>query len=356
MLSKISPFVFIIGAFLLLMLNGCSDRSSSSDPQVLGIVQSPNQKPIAKILVNQVDTNETNITVGDTVSFDASASSDPDGNIIAYEWRDGNGTLLTKGAKFDRVFDKNGSYEVILIVTDDKQESSQDKILIKVANKVILDPNPDSTPTNQSPVAKGKVYPLEINSMEKVYFQDDGSYDPDGDPITYKWVASNGVVLSYNKNWDINIPYEAEYDYDNDGIIKSTVTLYVTDSHGNVSSKSFEITVHKNNQAPTVDAVVDIGTHQVDYVRVPIGSKVKLLALANDSDGTIVSYEWRKQGDPTVIATTPSVTLQGTLSTLYVVSPYILSEGTNIFEVTVTDSDGATTTDTVVVFVYLTGI
>jgi plastocyanin len=57
--------------------------------------------------------------VGQTVSFDGSASSDPDGPLMAYEWDlDGNGSFETSGATPSRAYGPVGTITVKLRVTD----------------------------------------------------------------------------------------------------------------------------------------------------------------------------------------------------------------------------------------------
>ena len=64
---------------------------------------------------------------GETVTFDASASSDPDGEIVRYEWDfDGDGSVDVTGATVSYVFEEPGEYSVVLIVTDD--EGNQDSV------------------------------------------------------------------------------------------------------------------------------------------------------------------------------------------------------------------------------------
>lgn len=57
-------------------------------------------------------------TTGQTVQFNGSASSDPDGMVVAYDWNFGDGTSGT-GATPTHVYSSAGSYVVTLIVTDD---------------------------------------------------------------------------------------------------------------------------------------------------------------------------------------------------------------------------------------------
>lgn len=57
--------------------------------------------------------------VGQTVSFDGSASSDPDGPLTAYEWDlDGDGSFETSGATPSRAYGAAGTVSVKLRVTD----------------------------------------------------------------------------------------------------------------------------------------------------------------------------------------------------------------------------------------------
>ncbi len=61
-------------------------------------------------------------TAGDTVSFDASASSDPDGTIVSYAWEFGDGSTGS-GQFVTHAFTSSGSYSVKLTVTDNQGSS-----------------------------------------------------------------------------------------------------------------------------------------------------------------------------------------------------------------------------------------
>jgi PKD repeat protein len=61
-------------------------------------------------------------TAGDTVSFDASASSDPDGTIVSYAWAFGDGNTGS-GQFVTHAFTASGSYSVQLTVTDNQGAS-----------------------------------------------------------------------------------------------------------------------------------------------------------------------------------------------------------------------------------------
>jgi|GEM_PF-1199075 hypothetical protein len=56
-------------------------------------------------------------TVGERLTFDARESTDPDGDVVEYEWAFRRG--VEEGAVVERAFRRTGNYEVTLTVTDD---------------------------------------------------------------------------------------------------------------------------------------------------------------------------------------------------------------------------------------------
>lgn len=77
-------------------------------------VTSPNQAPVASFTFSP-----TNPDPGETVTFDASASTDPDGTIVSYTWDFGDGHTGS-GVSVTHVYGADGTYTVTLKVTDDK--------------------------------------------------------------------------------------------------------------------------------------------------------------------------------------------------------------------------------------------
>jgi PKD repeat protein len=53
-------------------------------------------------------------------TFDASGSSDADGDALSYKWDFGDGATAT-GATAQHAYSKNGSYQVRVIVSDDSK-------------------------------------------------------------------------------------------------------------------------------------------------------------------------------------------------------------------------------------------
>lgn len=83
------------------------------DPAVQGIVAEPNQGPIASLARDNVASL--------TASFDASESSDPDGEIVRYDWDFGDGeTVSTAGPNTTHVYARPGRYRVTVTVSDNE--------------------------------------------------------------------------------------------------------------------------------------------------------------------------------------------------------------------------------------------
>jgi hypothetical protein len=116
-----------------------------------------------------------------------------------------------------------------------------------------------------------------------------------------------------------------------------TVQLIVTDNDGGSASDTVVVTVNQalaDNQPPVAHAgldktVVDLNGDTLEFVRFDGRA-------STDPDGTIVSYNWTKDGNPFNNADAFTVTLP---------------LGVHTVELTVTDNQGATSSDTVVVTV-----
>jgi len=93
------------------------------------VTSPPNAPPIAKAGDDQ------SAAMGESVAFDGSASSDPDGTILSYLWNFGDGNTA-EGVTVSHVYDAVGSYTVTLTVTDDQGSAGVDTLAVNVSESL----------------------------------------------------------------------------------------------------------------------------------------------------------------------------------------------------------------------------
>jgi len=118
MLRRLSSLLLCIGLVL-----------SCSTPEVAGPPSNANRPPTAKIVTVPADS----IQEGSPMTFDASTSSDPEGDSLTYIWDLGDGLSAT-GPVAKRSYYQLGSHAVTLIVTDQHGESDTATTLVLVVN------------------------------------------------------------------------------------------------------------------------------------------------------------------------------------------------------------------------------
>ena len=89
-------------------------------------VQDTNQRPVADFVWEPAD----GIVAGDEVQF-TDKSKDPDGSIVAWEWKIGANTVTEQNPKF--TFNEFGDIEVTLTVTDNQRGKGSVKKTVHVA-------------------------------------------------------------------------------------------------------------------------------------------------------------------------------------------------------------------------------
>jgi PKD repeat protein len=86
------------------------------------------------------------IFVEEEVTFDASASSDPDGSIVSYEWDFDDGST-DSGEIVTHKYSEQGDYTAILTVTDNDGAKDTDKIFVHVKGEEVFTPEVTYTAT-----------------------------------------------------------------------------------------------------------------------------------------------------------------------------------------------------------------
>ncbi len=291
---------------------------SATDRIVLGIREEVEEKEVNERPVAVIDASDRFVGPGDLVVLNALRSHDPDGRITSYEW------ILRPGAEFafgdsnDPLitlrFNRNGFHRIDLRVTDNDGATDAEFVLILVS---------DVFAENERPVADMSADNEDVFAGETVNFDGSESYDPDGEIVNYNWDFGDGTTgTGINPSHIYNTPGGYE------------VTLTVTDDDGATDADDLVITVFESeiNQNPVADISVDSLNGFIGFPLNFDGSE------SYDPDGTIVSYLW-DFGDGAVGAG---------------VNPSHVYNTPGGYEVTltVTDDDGATDADDLVITVF----
>jgi len=159
-----------------------------------------------------------------TVLFYGGDSFDSDGQVVAYNWRFGDGQSVDNPLA-EHVYAQEGDYIATLTVTDDEGGIDTAEVLVSVEP-----PPPD---VNHPPVAVVDADPTEGAAPLTVRFDASFSRDPDGDAIVdYQWEFDDGQFGSGQV---------VHHTYDGAGEYRAVLT--VTDDKGAVGTSSVWVTV-----------------------------------------------------------------------------------------------------------------
>ncbi|MGH8582471.1 MAG: PKD domain-containing protein, partial [Gammaproteobacteria bacterium] len=242
-----------------------NDGQSDSTPDVVRI-STANSAPSAAAGPDQT------AFVGNTVTLDATASSDVDGDPITYRWSfttqpAGSQALLSDPTASRPSFtvDKPGDYFIQLIVNDGKADSAPDSVQVSTQNSApVADAGPDQS--------------VFVNTL--VQLDGGGSRDVDGDTLTYRWSllnkpAGSTAVLANDQAVNPSFTVDKPGSY--------TVQLIVND--GTVDGAPDQTVVSTQNSRPVADA----GDDQTAIV----GNTVTLDGNGSqDADGDNLSFAW----------------------------------------------------------------
>ncbi len=173
-----------------------------------------NQPPTARITASR-----TQALVDETITFDGSTSSDPDGSITQFAWSLGDGETSDQSS-VQHAYSEPGEYTVMLTVTDDEGADGQSSRQITISSD------------NQLPTANIQASKIQVEVSEEITFDGSGSSDPDGTIEQYAWTFGDGGTSSQQV---ATHAYSQTGDY--------TVTLRVTDNDGGTSQSTVPINV-----------------------------------------------------------------------------------------------------------------
>ncbi|WP_175483123.1 PKD domain-containing protein [Salinihabitans flavidus] len=199
------------------------------------------------------------LAAGETVTLDATASTDDDGAILSYRWVFGDGAM-GDGEQVDYAWARPGAYTVRLTVTDNSGTSSAEQSTTQ------------SVRVNAPPVADAG--PDQMRTASEVTFDAGRSHDSDGEIVDWQWEFGDGRTGS---GQSVTHAYRRPGFYE--------VALVVRDDSGAPLNTDRDTMTVRINAAPIADA----GPPQT----VAPGQEVVLDAGGSvDPDGAIADYLW----------------------------------------------------------------
>ena len=254
------------------------------------------------------------------------SGTDPDGVIAAYRWVQISGpntaTISSPNTATTNVTGLiQGTYTLRFRVTDNSGDTAVDFMQIIV--------NPVVVPPNVLPIADAGPDQSIVLPVSSVTVSGSGSSDPDGTITGYLWSKLSGP------NGTIANPTSVTTNIT--GLQAGTYVfrLRVTDNRGDTAVDFMQVNV-ASNISPTANAGAD------QSITLPTSSTT-LTGSGTDPDGTIASYAWTKISGPTGGSiTSPSSSTTGITS---------LQQGTYVYQLIVTDNNGATGSDYVQIVV-----
>ncbi|UGV41789.1 PKD domain-containing protein [Methanococcoides orientis] len=263
--------------------------------------------------------SDQTVVEGSAVAFSGIFSDSGADDTHTFEWNFGDGTINTSSLAPTHVYASDGTYTVILTVTDDDLGFGTDTLTVTVTDA------PNSAPTADANgpylVTEGSVITLDASV----------SSDPEGDALTYRWDFNNDSI--WDTLWLTDPTLDHTWTDDYDGYI----AVEVNDSEF-TSIATASVTV--NNVAP----VVDVGSDQT----VVEGSAVAFSGIFSDSGADDThTFEWNF-GDGTIntssLAPTHVYASDGTYTVILTVTDDDLGVGTDTLTVTVTDAPNSAPT------------
>jgi PKD repeat protein len=171
---------------------------------------------------------------GENISFNASGSSDPDGDCITYNWDFGDGQKLENGGpNACHMYEKGGSYTVTVSITDGMGLPCSTHA---ASTKVTINGRPTAIIGPCDACCVGK----------EILWDGSASSDPDGDALKYSWDFGDGTTAEGAKPTHA---YKAAGCYN--------VSLKVDDGKGTSCSVAYAMYTANIHESPKADLCVN---------------------------------------------------------------------------------------------------
>jgi gliding motility-associated-like protein len=294
------------------------NKGASAFSEVVVQVLQGNQPPVAF-----AGTDTPIVLPTNSIEIQGSGT-DSDGNVVSYEWVKVSGPAATlAGVNTSKLTVTNmqlGTYVFGLKIIDTGGADGYDEVTIAVTNA--------PTGPNELPLAfAGGNVSFSLPTTEVNLYG--SGFDADGSITTYSWSkASGGAATLINANTPTLTITGLNFG-------QYTFRLTVTDDKGATDEDLAIISISEagTNIFPRSDAGAD------KIIRLPQTTTI-LDGRGSDEDGSITSFQWTQVSGATATIATPAAATTSISG---------LSEGEYVFRLTVTDDDGATDLNEVLV-------
>ncbi|PKK81076.1 MAG: hypothetical protein CVT47_04305, partial [Thermoplasmata archaeon HGW-Thermoplasmata-2] len=177
-----------------------------------------NRPPKASFIIK----NSYSIQYGKPVNFDASSSSDPDGDPLTFAWDFGDGSKGTE-KEISHTYNSAGNFTVKLVVNDGRGKTNETSRIVKI---------------NHIPIAEISIKDPDGKTLSSGYtdivltFNASGSIDYANDITAYKWEFGDGSSAE---------GAAVQHQYEKMGIYKLNLT--VEDAAGNKDKKMQSLSI-----------------------------------------------------------------------------------------------------------------
>ncbi|WP_144394767.1 PKD domain-containing protein [Pleionea sediminis] len=289
-------------------------------------IDAENTAPVVDLAADSITVDE-----GESVSLDASGSTDAEGHALSFSWTQISGDTITLEnansavANFTAPTVSDTSEAVFEVTVSDGFGGSSTAQVTVTINDI-----------NQVPVAEVTESSLSVEEGENVTLDASPSSDPDGDDLTFSWTQISGDTITLENATTAQASFTApSVDEATDFIFEVTVS----DPSGASNTQQVTVTVDKQNQLPV--AQVANASIEVDER----GTVTLNASSSSDPDGDQLTFSWAQTSGT-------NVTLQNANSALATfTAPSVTADSTLGFEVTVSDSKGGSSTAQVTVTV-----
>ena len=321
-----TDFIFEVSVF-----DGLVAATDTVTITVNNILTSVNNPPIARAGVDQ------KVTEGDTVTLDATTSSDVDGDSLTYQWTqespdtpiitlsDSTATLPT----FDAPEVAATTDFIFKVTVSDTIDADTDTVTITVNNIPTANAGDDQT------VTEGDTVTLDATASSDA---------DDGDSLTYQWTqeSPDTPIITLSDSTATLPTFDApEVDTTTDFIFKVTVSDTIDAATDTVTITVNNILTSANNP-PIARAGVD--------QTVTEGATITLDATTSSDadDGDSLTYQWTQESPGTSIITlSDSTATQPTFT-----APEVDTTTVFTFMLTITDDHGSVASDNVIIKIH----